>query len=100
SGVAPADRTAAGMSPLATDSAGAYVSQMSIANGRVDVTYGGPRAHPAIVGQTLSLTPYISGNVVAWRCGNAGAPGGALLAGGDPHQAATMDARYLPSSCR
>ncbi len=99
-GVAPADRAAAGMSPLATDSTGAYVSQMNITNGRVDVTFGGPRAHPAIFGQTLSLTPYISGNVVGWRCGNAGALPGALLPGGDPHLAATMDTRYLPSSCR
>jgi type IV pilus assembly protein PilA len=99
-GVAPADRVTAGMSPLATDSAGAYVSQMNITNGRVDVTFGGPRAHAEIVGQTLSLTPYISGNVVAWRCGNAGALAGALLPGGDPHLAATVDNRYLPSSCR
>lgn len=99
-GIAPADRAAAGMSPLATDSNGAYVSQMDISNGRVDVTFSGPRAHPQLVGQTLSLTPYLNGNVVAWRCGNAGAPPGALLPGGDPHLAPTMDVRYLPSSCR
>jgi type IV pilus assembly protein PilA len=99
-GVAPANRAAAGLPPAATDSRGAYVSQMDISNGRIDVTFGGPRAHPAILGQTLSLTPYISGNVVSWQCGNANPPGGALLPGGDPHQPATMDNRYLPSSCR
>jgi len=99
-GVAPADRVAAGMSALPTDSNGAYVSQMNITNGRVDVTFGGPNAHPAIVGQTLSLTPYVSGNVVGWRCGNAGPLPGVLLQGGDPHVAPTMDVRYLPSSCR
>lgn len=99
-GIAPADRVAAGMSPLATDSIGAYVSQVGISNGRIDVTFGGPRAHAAIVGQTLSLTPYISGNVVGWRCGTTGALAGALLPGGDPHLAPTFDNRYLPSSCR
>jgi len=99
-GVAPADRVAAGMSALATDSRGSYVSQMNISNGRIDVTFGGPNAHPAIAGQTLSMTPYLSGNVVGWQCGNAGALAGALLPGGDPHVAPTMDVRYLPSSCR
>jgi type IV pilus assembly protein PilA len=100
-GVAPADRVAAGMSALATDSSGNYVTQMDISNGRIDVTYGGPRAHAAIVGQTLSVTPYISGNnAVAWRCGNAPALAGGLLPGGDPHIPPTMDPRYLPASCR
>jgi type IV pilus assembly protein PilA len=100
-GTAPADRVAAGMSADATDSSGSYVSQMNISNGRVDVTFGGPRAHLAIAGQTLSITPYLSGaNAVAWRCGYSGAPAGGTLPGGDPHANPTMDARYLPASCR
>jgi type IV pilus assembly protein PilA len=100
-GVAPADRAAAGMSPNPGDSNGAYVSQMNISNGRVDITFGGPRAHPAIAGQTLSFTPYISGgNAVAWRCGYSGALSGATLPGGDPHINPTIDTRYLPASCR
>jgi type IV pilus assembly protein PilA len=99
-GVAPADRVAAGMSAQATDSAGTYVSQMEISNGRVEITFGGPRAHPAIAGQSFSHTPYTSGNVVAWRCGNAGPLAGALLPGGEAHVAPTMDLRYLPASCR
>lgn len=101
SGVAPADRATAGMSPNPADSSGAYVSQMNISNGRVDVTFSGPRAHLAIAGQTLSLTPYVSGgSAVAWRCGYAGPPAGDVLPGGDPHANPTMDARYLPASCR
>lgn len=101
SGVAPADRGAAGMSLNPADSNGAYVSRMNIANGRIDVTFGGPRAHQAIAGQTLSLTPYISGgNAVAWRCGFAGPLAGGLLPGGDPHVDPTIEARYLPASCR
>src|SRR5512147_955029 len=40
SGVAPATRTAAGMTTAATDTAGKYVTQVAITNGRIDVTYG------------------------------------------------------------
>ena len=101
-GTAPADRAAAGMTPAPTDTRGNYVSQVDVSNGRIDVTFGGPRAHADIVGDTLSLTPYeTSANSVVWRCGNAAAPGGgALLNGGDPHLNATLDPRYLPSNCR
>lgn len=100
-GTAPADRAAAGMSPDPTDTRGSYVSQIDVTNGRVDVTFSGTRAHQAIIGKTLSLTPYISvGNTVMWRCGNAPAPNGALLQNGANHLPATVEPRYLPSSCR
>lgn len=100
-GIAPANRAAAGLSPLPTDTRGSYVSQVDISNGRVEVTFGGPQAHVDIAGDTLSLTPYISGtNSVAWRCGFAGPPGGALMNGGEAHQDPTVDPRYLPSNCR
>jgi type IV pilus assembly protein PilA len=100
-GVAPADRGAAGMSANPADSSGAYVSQMNITNGRVDITFSGPRAHLAIAGQTLSMTPYLSSsNAVAWRCGYSAAMPGGLLPGGDPHVNPTIDARYLPATCR
>ncbi len=101
SGTAPADRTAAGMSPNPTDTSGSYVSQVAIANGRVDVTFGGPLAHQTIIGQTVSVTPYeTTGNTVIWRCGNASMPAGVLLQGGAPHLAPTVELRYLPSACR
>ena len=101
SGTAPADRTAAGMSPNATDTRGNYVSAVAITNGRIDVTFGGPAAHQAIIGQTLSVTPYeTNGNTVIWRCGNAQAPAGVLLQGGAGHLAPTVEPRYMPSACR
>ena len=101
SGTAPVDRTAAGMSPNATDTRGNYVSAVAVTNGRVDVTFGGPRAHQTIIGQTLSVTPYeTNGNTVIWRCGNAPAPAGVLLLGGAPHLAPTVELRYLPNACR
>jgi len=101
SGTAPADRTAAGMSPNATDTSGSYVSAVAVINGRVDITFAGPRAHQAIFGQTLSVTPYeTNGNSVIWRCGNASQPAGVLLQGGAPHLAPEVEPRYLPSACR
>jgi type IV pilus assembly protein PilA len=100
-GTAPVDRVAAGMSANPADTRGGYVSQVEIANGRIAVTFGGPRAHQAIVGQTLYVTPYeTNGNSVIWRCGNASAPAGVLLQGGAPHLAPTFENRYLPSACR
>ena len=101
SGTAPADRTAAGMSPNAADTRGNYVSAVAITNGRIDVTFGGPDAHQAIIGQTLSVTPYeTNGNTIIWRCGDAQAPAGVLLQGGAGHLAPTVEPRYMPSACR
>ena len=100
-GVAPANRAAAGMTPLATDSRGSYVSSVDIVDGRIDITFGGPLAHQDIIGATVSVTPYESAdNTVVWRCGAAPPPGGALLNGGAGHIAPTVDPRYLPSNCR
>jgi type IV pilus assembly protein PilA len=100
-GTAPANRVAAGMTANPSDTRGSYVSQVDVNNGRVDVTFGGTRAHADIVGKSLSLTPYVTlGNTVIWRCGNAAAPGGTLLVGGVAHLNATVDPRYLPTVCR
>ena len=100
-GIAPASRIEAGMSADPTDTSGSFVSQVSISNGRVDILYGGPKAHADIVGETLSLTPYVTaGRTVIWRCGNAPDPGGNLINGGDAHVLPTVENRYLPNSCR
>lgn len=100
-GVAPANRIAAGMTPMATDSRGSYVTSVEVVNGRIDVTFGGPLAHQDIIGAELSLTPYeTAGNTIVWRCGNAPPPAGVLLNGGAGHVAPTVDPRYLPANCR
>ena len=101
-GIAPADRAAAGMPPDPLSTRGNFVQSVAISNGRVDITFGGPRAHADIIGETVSLTPYATaGNTVVWRCGAAGAPpGGALMNGGDPHLPPSVASRYLPSTCR
>lgn len=102
-GQPPADRTEAGMSPLAADTRGSYVSGVDVDDGRVDVTFGN-RAHAEIFGRTISFTPYQSGpNSIVWRCGGAPAPAGAPLTGGgvtSAHQDPGIEIRYLPSACR
>jgi len=104
-GSPPADRTAAGMTPAATDTQGSYVSQVNIVDGRVDITFGND-VHQDIFGDMMSVTPYASaGGSIMWRCGAAPVPAGSIgpLTDGtttSAHQAPTVDARYLPSSCR
>jgi type IV pilus assembly protein PilA len=99
----PTSRPDAGMTIEPSDSSSSYVSGIDIINGRIEVTFGND-AHQDIVADTLSLTPYITAdNTVVWRCGNAPAPAGSLLSGGGvstEHAPATVDPRYLPSSCR
>ena len=100
-GVAPANRAAAGMPPDALSTRGNYVRGVDIIDGRVEITFGGPRAHQDIIGETLSLTPYeTAGNTIVWRCGFAAAPDGALLDGGGDHVDPSVDRRYLPTNCR
>ena len=103
-GVPPADRSAAGMTPAPTDTQGNYVSQVDVVNGRLDITFGND-AHQDIFGQTISVTPYMSGNsTVVWRCGTAPIlPGTTEMTGGgvtSAHQLPTVASRYLPTSCR
>jgi type IV pilus assembly protein PilA len=103
-GSPPIDRSAAGMTPSASDTQGNYVSEVYVENGRVDIKFGND-AHQDIFGGTISATPYVSaGGSVIWRCGAANAPAGAVLMTGDgvtsEYLAPTIDARYLPSTCR
>lgn len=102
-GEPPADRAEAGMSPLPADTRGQYVSGVAVVDGRIDVTFGND-AHAEIFGQTLSFTPYLSGqSAVNWRCGAAPAPAGAPLQGlsvTTVHQAPGVAVRYLPAACR
>jgi len=102
-GIPPADRAAAGMSPLPTDTQGSYVAAVDVVDGRVDIILGN-RVHQDVFGDTLSLTPYLStGNDVNWRCGGAPPPSGAPFSGAGVlavHLAPTVPLRYLPSVCR
>jgi len=99
-GVAPANRTAAGMTNAATDTEGKYVDSVEVDNGVIRITYGN-EAHNRIDTETLTLTPYASGDdSVVWRCGNAPAPGGLSEINGAAYEAPTVASQYLPSACR
>jgi type IV pilus assembly protein PilA len=99
-GVAPADRTEAGMTATATETSGKYVLSVGVAAGEITVTYG-LAANGNITNKTLVLTPYLTlDKSVAWQCGNAAAPaGGAVVMGAGP-TASTLLAKYMPASCR
>ena len=107
-GVAPATRTAAGMSMNATDTSGKYVTSVDVTNGTITITYGN-EANKAIgnPAQTLEIVPYTTmDNSVAWRCGGAPAPAGAGVAimTGAAYTGGTLHTngldKYLPSACR
>jgi type IV pilus assembly protein PilA len=104
-GVAPANRTEAGMSATDTDTNGKYVTQVAIINGVIEITYG-YEANQRINALTLELVPYVTQDQsVAWRCGGALAPTGAsgvmpgAASGGGTLNAADY-LRYLPAACR
>jgi type IV pilus assembly protein PilA len=109
-GQAPANRTAAGLSPNPTDTAGKYVESVDVVNGTLVITFGN-EASAAIDGLTLTVTPYETPDLsVVWRCGWAPVPGGATplapigTSASAPTIAAHIDPtvpeRYMPASCR
>jgi type IV pilus assembly protein PilA len=99
-GAAPANRTVAGMTPVATDTQGKYVASVDVATGAIVVAYGN-EAHARIFGNLLTLNPFVSiDDSVVWRCGLAAAPAGLLVMAGAVATATTLEAQYLPSACR
>ncbi len=105
-GEAPADRGEAGLTGVATDTAGKYVEQVEVFDGVITVTYG-LQASALITGLTFTLTPYETNNYgVVWRCGSAPVPAGlspmGTAGGGNTasYVAPTVPGRYLPSACR
>jgi type IV pilus assembly protein PilA len=112
SGIAPLNRTEAGMSANAVDTNGKYVTSVGIVNGVITVTYGGTpvQANAAINTQTLQLET--TDKSVVWQCGAAPVPsaGGTQLLGTGTAQAAAAGGgslattaalnKYLPKACR
>ena len=105
-GLPPADRVAAALTPIATDTSGKYISRVDVVNGTVVATFGN-NANAVISGLTIGLTPYETADLgVAWRCGGAAAPAGAALLGTASggataaYEAGTLPAKYMPRSCR
>jgi type IV pilus assembly protein PilA len=105
-GNAPANRTAAGMSPAATNTKGNFVSGVEVANGVITITYSSTapqRANTAINGSTVTLVPYVStDNSVSWKCrvtGSTAAPTGTLMPTA-VNAVGSLAAKYAPSECR
>jgi type IV pilus assembly protein PilA len=97
-GVAPADRAAAGMSASATDTFGKYVASVEIDNGVIEITFGND-VNDAVSTDTVTLAPFTTApNTVTWVCGYANSVGGTAL--GNSSATTSIDARYLPSACR
>jgi hypothetical protein len=103
-GMPPPDRSAAGLPYEAPT--GEYGETLDVVDGRIDIRFGDDAAM-AIAGRTLSLTPFETVSLeIVWVCGNR-IPGVGLeplgFAGGSRRASqvvTTIDARYLPPSCR
>ena len=86
---------------------GKYVSQVVVANGTINITYGIDANAANLAGEILSLKPMVStNNDVIWVCGDAPAPSTAAEAtsGNSDASSTTFGAnskgKYLPSNCR
>jgi len=101
-GTWPADLAAVG---IANPASGKYVSQVTINQGSIAITYASaaPRqANANLNGLILGLKPVLSANNdVIWVCGNAVVPGGTTdTSGANPTTFAAATNKYLPKSCR
>ncbi|MDS7965813.1 pilin [Acinetobacter sp. V117_2] len=82
-----------------TDYKGNYVSQIDVANGGVNITYGNKANSSALAAKVLSLIPGTdTAKNVTWVCGNAAKPDGVTLAAAT--NITSIDAKYLPGSCK
>jgi type IV pilus assembly protein PilA len=83
---------------------GKYVGSVVINGGSIVITYGGtdaPQANSNISGDTLILQPTTSPNGdVIWNCGFKAIAGSASPAAGSLASASSIEAKYLPASCR
>jgi type IV pilus assembly protein PilA len=105
SGIPPANRTEAGLTPTPTDTQGKYVAAVDVSVGTVIVTFGNS-AHAIIANLTMTLTPYQTNDLsVVWRCGYAPAPMNTQLMGTGTGTVTSyivpgIPQQYFPASCR
>jgi type IV pilus assembly protein PilA len=80
---------------------GNYVTNVDVNAGVINVTYGNRANATNLAGKILTLRPAVNANGdIAWICGKVPAakiPSGHTVVGSD---ATTVDAKYLPSSCK
>jgi type IV pilus assembly protein PilA len=96
----PTTLSAAG---IASSPSGKYVTALAFVNGgAISITYGG-QANAKVTGNTLALTPYLSGNNdIVWVCGNHAVPTtpAVTLPAGVTAGTTNVADRYLPQTCR
>jgi len=85
-GAWPTNNSAAGLTPAASIG-GKYVSSVTVTSGYITAVFSGPKVNSAIAGNTFVLSPTDNGGSVNWTCNSTS-------------HAATVPAKYLPSSCR
>lgn len=80
--LAPIDSGAEGL-PAAGSVTGNYVSEISVTDGVITVTFDTTSSHAGVAGNDIVLTPTINGGSTEWSCSGSGIP-----------------SQYLPSNCR
>ena len=109
-GAWPADNLEAGIvdaNGAAVTPSGKYVTAIQVANGTINITYGG-QANQNISGanNTLSLVPKVSANDdVIWLCGyndgtNMNPAPGDPTSGASDASSTNVSPKYVPASCR
>jgi type IV pilus assembly protein PilA len=95
-GAFPADNIAIGYTSTVS---GTYVTDITNTGGSVVISYGPPKAHTKIQGQTLAITAGVNTNGdIAWSCGKTTQdPAGFTFAA---KQTTSVNSKYLPSTCR
>lgn len=95
----PPNNASAGLAAAASIT-GNYVTNLTVNNGRITLTYGN-RANSNINTKKLSLTPNQNqaGGLV-WVCGKATAPSGASTITGAGTDETDLDLKFLPTDCR
>ena len=77
---------------------GSYISDVSITNGSIDITFGNKANASKLTGKKLSLRPAVNLNGdIAWVCGKGAVPAGFTVQGAD---ATDVDTKYLSAACK
>jgi type IV pilus assembly protein PilA len=107
SGQAPANRAAAGLSAMGSDTSGAYVSALDIKNGVITATFSSTppqHANIGVNGKTLTFVPFLSAEGgVAFKCralGSTATTGAGIVMTGAADGTGSLEGKYAPQECR
>jgi type IV pilus assembly protein PilA len=105
-GVFPASNVAAGLG-ASNEIKGKYVTDVTVLNGQIRITFGNQANAANLAGQTLFITPGVSANGdVAWQCGSkdmstaSGITAGSGLTFEGSGAGGSVEQKYRPAECR